>query len=281
MQRLKILQSLGRFLGMLAFALNTRMKKVTKVNLQICFPELSEQELLALTRSSLQATAQVLTEASILAGRTENIISKYITRVKGEEVFKQKNSKGVLLLVPHFGNWEFINLFVSHEYNMQALYAPPKQNYMLRPLLAFRKKHGGELYPATAFGVRQVLKALKQGRIVGLLPDQVPERKAGLHVPFFGVPALTMTLVARLIQRTGAQVVFGYARRLPEAEGFELVFSAAESAVYDTNEYISLSAINAGIEKIVSLHREQYQWEYKRFKRGADRNIDIYKDTTS
>ncbi|MBV1905489.1 MAG: lysophospholipid acyltransferase family protein [Pseudomonadales bacterium] len=276
---LGLLQRVGALLGRLSFVLGTRMKKVTLINLKLCYPEWGATELNRLALDSLRSTAYVATEFGIATGDAKNNISRYLVSVKGESLLTKNatDARGILLLVPHFGNWEFINMYVSYLHGLTALYVPPKSHFIDNFVLALRKSNGGKLYAADTPGLRAIYKALKGGEIVGLLPDQVPLRSAGTHVPFFGKPALTMTLAARLIERTCARVVFGYALRLPDAKGFEIVFTEADDAVYAEEQNICLAAINKHIEDIVNLNPAQYQWEYKRFKRGPEGSVDVYR----
>jgi len=274
---LRVLQLTGRQLGKLFFLLDTRMKRATLVNLKLCFPEKAETEILALALRSLQSTGQVVTEAGLMLGKRNKTTDDCIKSVEGDNLLCGSGETGILLLVPHFGNWELINYYVSSRYSLVALYDPPKLKSLDSTLLKLRKKSGGVLVPTNATGLRRVYKALKEGEIVGLLPDQVPGRAAGEYVPFFGVPALTMTLASRLIRQTGARVVFGYALRLPNHEGFKIVFSAAANTFHGADDVECLSVINHHIEKIVSLQIDQYQWEYKRFKRASKSTIDRYR----
>ena len=101
-----------------------------------------------------------------------------------------------------------------------------------------------------------------------MLPDQVPPPSGGEFAPFFGVPALTMTLLNRLQQKTGAAVVIGYARRVDG--GFRIVFRAAASGIDSEDLGTGLAALNHCVELTALDAIEQYQWEYKRFKRQPD-----------
>jgi KDO2-lipid IV(A) lauroyltransferase len=121
-------------------------------------------------------------------------------------------------------------------------------------------------------GVAELLRALRAGDISGILPDQVPDISGGVYAPFFGVPALTMTLVSKLQHKTGARVLLGVARRLQGAagHGFEIVFREPDPEIYAGDIPASLAALNRSIEALVSETPEQYQWEYKRFRRQPD-----------
>lgn len=111
-----------------------------------------------------------------------------------------------------------------------------------------------------------------KGGVVAILPDQVPEPSAGVYAPFFGQPALTMTLAHRLIQRTQPTVLM--AALLRTEEGFELVVQQVAEQITDPDPKVSAEAMNAAIESLVQRAPAQYQWGYKRFKRpppGADK----------
>ena len=120
-------------------------------------------------------------------------------------------------------------------------------------------------------GVGELLQALRRGELVGILPDQVPPNSGGEFAPLFGVPALTMTLACRLQQKTGARIVLGFARREPGIKhGFTIVFKAPESEAYAEHILTALAGMNRSVEALMAGVPEQYQWEYKRFKRQPE-----------
>lgn len=139
-----------------------------------------------------------------------------------------------------------------------------------------REKTGSKVFPTNRKGVAAMFNALRRGECAGILPDQEPELEGGVFVPFFGIEALTMTLVSKLARKTEAAVVFGYARRLPAAEGFELVFKLADPAIYSEDLAESVTALNAGVEACVREVPAQYQWEYKRFRKVPQGRSDHY-----
>src|SRR5690606_22857156 len=117
-----------------------------------------------------------------------------------------------------------------------------------------------------AAGVRTLLKLLKDGGMLGILPDQQPKRGDGEFAPFFNIPALTMTLLPRLAERTGATVLCAYVKRLPTHEqGFEVHIEPAPDTVADPDPLIATAALNLALEHCIRSAPEQYQWSYKRF----------------
>ena len=117
----------------------------------------------------------------------------------------RSGEKGVLLLVPHLGNWEVMALQLG-EFDFVSLYDPPRIASLEAPIRKARERTGAVMAPITAQGIRSVYQKLKTGGLVTILPDQVPDANAGVYAPFYGHPALTMTLAHRLLSRTGARV---------------------------------------------------------------------------
>ena len=135
---------------------------------------------------------------------------------------KLNSGKGVLLLVPHLGNWEVVGLWCAAHREMTALYQPPKQALLEPMIKRARERMGNKLHPTDTRGVRAIFKALKGDGITAILPDQEPEPEGGEFAPFYGVEALTMTLIHGLVSRTGCEVLMAYGRRI--AGGWEIVF---------------------------------------------------------
>jgi Kdo2-lipid IVA lauroyltransferase/acyltransferase len=124
--------------------------------------------------------------------------------------------------------------------------------------------------PANLSGVRQMLRALKKGEMVGLLPDQVPPEGQGVWAPFFGQPAYTMTLAARLVQQTGAAALVLCCERLPGAAGFEVhLLDMAEPLPVGSDEAAQVQAatiVNRTMEQVIKRWPHQYLWGYHRYK---------------
>jgi KDO2-lipid IV(A) lauroyltransferase len=113
--------------------------------------------------------------------------------------------------------------------------------------------------------VRKLYKRLLDGGVVGILPDQQPKLGEGEFAPFFGTPALTMVLLSRLAQRTGATVLFSVAERLPRGAGYRLHFLEAPDGIGAADLSTAVAALNRGVEDCVRLAPAQYQWHYKRY----------------
>jgi KDO2-lipid IV(A) lauroyltransferase len=131
-------------------------------------------------------------------------------------------------------------------------------------MLKARSRPGLSTAPTNLAGVRQMIRTLRQGHSVGLLPDQVPPQGMGIWAPFFGKSAYTMTLAARLAQQTGAAVVLVWAERLPWGAGYRVHLSRLPALSPDVAE--AVGQINAAMERLILACPEQYLWGYARYK---------------
>lgn len=178
--------------------------------------------------------------------------------------------KGVVFLTPHMGCFEITAQGLAARYGPEygpitVLYRPARQAALAPVIETARRREGLETAPTTLAGVRQMIKALRAGRAVGLLPDQVPPDGMGQWVPFFGKPAYTMTLAARLVLQTGATPMLVWGERLPRGQGFRLRFeplSEPLSANLDT----AVAQINREMERLIRQCPQQYLWGYGRYK---------------
>jgi KDO2-lipid IV(A) lauroyltransferase len=176
--------------------------------------------------------------------------------------------QGIIFLTPHLGCFEISAQAVAAKTPLTVLYRPPRKA-ALKPLVeGARARPNLFLAPANLSGVRTLLKTLKQGRLIGLLPDQVPQHGEGVWADFFGKPAYTMTLSAKLHQMSGAPIILAYAERLPRGRGYLLRFAPFEQNLGTTPEQ-QARAINAAMEQLIARCPAQYFWSYNRYKTPA------------
>ena len=169
----------------------------------------------------------------------------------------------VLLVAPHHGNWELLVQWMARRRAFSLLYTAAESPALDRFLRLARERHGVRAVPADAHGMKPLLRALQQGGTVGITPDQVPDAGGALWSPFFGVPALTMTLIHRLAERSDARLVIGAAVRRDDGR-FTLRFEALPMTSGPVQAQID--AMNLAVEAFVRREPAQYQWTYKRFK---------------
>ncbi len=265
---LGLLRALGSLIGRAMWWSNSRAAKVTRENIELCFPDLSPAAQTALARQSLQETAKTAMEAAAIWRQPWSWLQGKIVMMEGDEILRAKlaEGKGVLVLAPHHGNWEVVAPYLASVANLTAMYQPLDNPKMDELVLAGRSKLNITMAPTNRKGVMMLFRALQGGTIVGILPDQVPARDAGIEIaPFMGQPALTMTLVQGLVQRTGCAVCSCYAERV--AGGFKIVVMEADAAIYSEDLHTSVAGLNESVAACVRRAPAQYQWEYKRFRR--------------
>ncbi|RKZ47643.1 MAG: lipid A biosynthesis acyltransferase [Candidatus Parabeggiatoa sp. nov. 3] len=251
--------------------------QVTRINIQLCFPQLSNEEQTRLVKQNLIETGKTFSELGALWLWPKDRVLGLVRQVSGEACLQEalQRGKGVVLLTPHLGAWEMAGLYASNHYPLTALYRPPKLSGLQDLIHSARERAGGRFVPTDKTGVRALYRALHQGQIAGILPDQVPnEAGSGIFAPFFGIPAYTMVLVSRLARKTGATVIFTYAERLPQ--GFHIHFLPAPVDIAADNLEIAVRALNQGIEHCIQHCPTQYQWSYKRFKRRPEGEKAVY-----
>ncbi|MEH6568901.1 MAG: lysophospholipid acyltransferase family protein [Halioglobus sp.] len=264
---LSVARSLGRILARLYWPIGTRSKKVTQCNIEAVFPDLTPEQQLQLSRESVMATAELLTEMGHIWLKPWSYVSSLILEVTGEELVldAQAAGRGVILLAPHIGNWEVVGLHLGTLGSTVSLYQPPKITRLGPIIEKARQASGATLVPTDSRGLAKLLRSVKGGGISGILPDQAPEDvNSGQNIPFMGIPCFTGTLASNMIRRTGALAVFGFAKRVPG--GFSIQYELAEDGIYAEDTAVSLAALNRGVERCVRSCVEQYQWEYKRFR---------------
>ena len=182
----------------------------------------------------------------------------------------QAAGKGILFLTPHLGCFEVTAQYYSHRAPISVLYRPPKQAWLQTMIEEGRARPQLYLAPADLSGVRTLIKALRRGEAVGMLPDQAPRRGEGRWIDFFGRPAYTMTLAGKLSE-SGATVVLAWGERLPDGDGFRLHFMPPEHPVEGSVEERA-ACISREMERLILKCPEQYLWGYNRYKqrRGTE-----------
>jgi len=269
---------LGGGLGRIYSYLPTRSGHAARVNLAICFPELSARERLALFRASFAHTGRCLLELGrIWCGRDQGLPG-IVREAHGQEVFERARAqgKGVILVTPHLGSWEFLSVFMPRLAPATCIYRPPRVREMEQVVRHGRERHGPQFAPAGARGVRALQRALERGELACMLPDQDPGHGAGVFVPFFGHLANTGTLVGRLAMRTGAPVVIVAALRVAGGR-FDVVFGEVEAEAGSADPAVAAAALNRAVERCVRAAPEQYLWSYKRFRFQPPGTLSPYK----
>ena len=173
--------------------------------------------------------------------------------------------RGIVFLTPHLGCFEIVAQEIALRTELMVMYRPPKKA-ALKPLIeGARARNNLLLAPANMSGVRMLAKALKKGKPIGLLPDQVPQEGEGVWADFFGRAAYTMTLPAKLAQLGDATIIVTYAERLPNGRGYVIRFVPFDGTLAG-DAASQARAINAAMEQLIARSPSQYFWSYNRYK---------------
>ena len=214
---------------------------------------------------AIAETGKAMFELPKLWLRPNAEVVRRVVHVSGWELFDQgvAAGKGIMVLTPHLGCFEIVGQYCASHRPITALYRSSKHAW-LAPLMEAGRGANLKLAPADLSGVRRLLKALKNGETIGLLPDQAPGTGEGIWAPFFGRPAYTMTLAARLAD-TGAAVLMIYAERLSWGRGYHLHVQPL-SAPLKGDLAARTAQINGEIELLIRRCPGQYLWAYNRYK---------------
>ncbi|HEY0666098.1 MAG TPA: lysophospholipid acyltransferase family protein [Gallionella sp.] len=261
---LRWLHSLGALLGRLDYLFSASHASRTRENLIQSGVSVSAEQFSALLRQSIDEAGKGMIELPWVWLRPAEEVLEHIVECQGWELVEAAHArgKGLVILTPHIGCFEVIGLYVGARMAMTCLYRVPKQAWMDDVIRRGRERGMMKLARADVGGVRVLLKALKRGEVIGILPDQVPGNGEGEWLPFFGRPAYTMTLVSRLLEASDASVLMCFAERLPKGRGYSIKFSPLELQ----HGLPVTPQINHAVEMSVRSCPAQYLWSYNRYK---------------
>ena len=226
-------------------------------------------------RAAIAEAGRMVMELPFLWLRPASRPLSGFTRIEGAELVEAAHAggRGLLLLTPHLGCFEicaqaYAERFAAQFGPITVLYRPAKQPWLREVMEGSRARPGLATAPASLAGVRQMIRALRRGETVGLLPDQVPPEGMGEWAPFFGRPAYTMTLAARLAQQTGAAVLLIWGERLAGGQGYVVRLQPLVEALPadPAAQAESAAVVNRAMEGLIRQRPQQYLWGYHRYK---------------
>lgn len=262
---LQLLAPLGRGLGLLIYALVRERRRVTLTNLRLCFPELSEAERRQLARRHFQVFGRGFVEHGILWWGSKKRIQNLI-RVEGLEHWQAVAGRPVIWLAPHFVGLDMGGARIITEWRGISVYSRQKDPLVDRVLLRGRTRFVAPVLFSRQDGIRPVVRAMRAGLPFYYLPDMDFGIRDSIFVPFFGVPAATITALARVARLARAVVVPVVTRQLPGAHGYVMRFYPAWENFPTDDIVADTRRMNEFIERRVLEMPEQYFWLHKRFK---------------
>jgi len=253
--------------------LRLKLARRARWNLAHCLPDSNPAEREGLLRQALYHRCLGLFDAARQLRQPLSVSVGSVKQVHGWRILEEAQAagRGVVVLVPHFGNWELVGLYLSYRLDNTAILFKSTGDAELDAWITEqRARAGAEVLPGSQRTLKRLLARLRAGACVGILPDQRPSRGRGRMAPFFGHPALTMTLACRLLQATGARAVFAACARRADGCGFDLHLQQPDPGLYAGDLDRSLAVLNRGVEQVARLDLAQYQWAYHRFPGGGE-----------
>ena len=259
---LSILSRIGSAIGAVVFWLIPERRMVTRINLEKCFPQKTPVERERLARAHFRAFCRAFIEQGILWWSPRSRI-RDLVRVEGLEHLKGHSK--TIVFAPHFVGFEATLARLGLEFPVAMMYSRQKDPVFEARLLAGRTRFGGRMFPRQA-GIKTGIQVIESGTLYYYLPDLDFGPKRSVFVPFFGVPAATVTGLAYIARTTGAAVVPCVTRILPGGGGYHARLYPAWRDFPSGDEHADARRMMAFIEERVLEMPEQYFWLHKRFK---------------
>lgn len=255
-----------------------KKKQIIRTNIDLCFPEMTPAERDRIYRRSLHSLAMLVLEAGAVWHWPAEKLLRSIPEVEGREHVEAAlaRGRGVIIAGAHMANWEILNLYCATLAPMVALYRAPADPGLDAFITGTRQRTGAQLIPSGSFAMRRMIRQLRDGGMIGILCDHQPKQGEGLFAPFFGIPALTMTLVNRLASRSGCAVIMVSCERIPRSGGWRMRLEPAPEGISDSDPMVGCTAMNQGVERQVRQAPEDYLWLYKRFGVRPEGEPDLY-----
>ena len=271
----RLVVAIGNGFGVLLYRLAAKRRRIGSINLRLCFPNMDEAARQKLLREHFKMFTRGLIERSVLWWSSEERISSLI-RVEGIEHFEAVRGHPSILLTPHFVGMDAGGQWVAQNTDTVCMYANQRSIYLTQLLLKKRARFRTQLLYSRQQGLRPILKGMKENKPFIYPPDQDQGVKDGAFIPFFGVPAATMTSVSRIAKMTDAKVVPSITRVLPGGAGYVLTFYPAWENFPSGDDIADARRMNEFIEQRIMEMPEQYFWLHKRFKNRPEGEKSFY-----
>ena len=262
---LRVLAALGHALGLVLYQVGRQRRRVALTNLERCFPQLPAPERARIARSHFAALARSIVERGILWWSSAAAVRRLV-RIEGEENWRAVAHRPIIVLAPHFVGCEMGGIRIHLDHPMATMYSKQRSAALDAMLLHGRTRFNEARVYSRQDGIRPIVKALRSGLPLFYLPDMDFGARDAVFVPFFGVPAATITALSRLAAISGAAVLPCITRQLPGAGGYVARLYPAWDDFPGADPAADARRMNAFIEERVREMPEQYYWVHKRFK---------------
>ncbi|HUW50211.1 MAG TPA: lipid A biosynthesis acyltransferase [Sulfuricella sp.] len=262
---LGLLARFGEGFGLLLYLLGSERRRVARINLRLCFPEMPDKDREKLVRRHFRAFGRSVLERGILWWSPKSRVQKLV-RIEGLEHWQAVAGNPAIWLAPHFVGLDMGGVRLTTDYPLVSMYSRQKNPLFDALLLHSRTRFGNSPMASRQDGLKPVVRAMRNGLPFYYLPDMDFGERDAVFVPFFGVPAATITGLSRLAKITGAAVVPCVTRQLPGGAGYVLKFYPAWADFPSEDVEADARRMNAFIEERIREMPEQYFWLHKRFK---------------
>jgi KDO2-lipid IV(A) lauroyltransferase len=267
---------LGRRLGALVLLTPSARRHIAETNIALCFPELDDAARTALVDANLRDIGLMLVEFALGWMASDRSMARIPTVIEGLEHLEaaRAQGKGVLLVGGHFSHLELCARLVSQRIRISGMYRRMDSDVFEWAVLRARLHYATAMFDKD--DIRGTVKHLRSGGTLWYAPDQDMRSKDSVFVPFFGVPAATISATHHLARMSGAVVIPFFHRRLPDGQGYALRLGAPLENFPSTDVLDDTARVNACIEQMVREAPEQYLWVHKRFKSRPDGQLPVY-----
>jgi KDO2-lipid IV(A) lauroyltransferase len=261
-----LLPWLGRRFGALVARVPSARRRIAAANIALCFPGLDAAQRAALVDANLRDIGMMMVEFALGWLGSDRRIAALPTTIEGLEHLEaaRARGKGVLLVGGHFSHLELCARLVSQRIRIAGMYRRMDSTVFEWVVLRARLRYAAAMFDKD--DIRGTVKYLRAGGTLWYAPDQDMRSKDSVFVPFFGVPAATITATHHLARLSGASVIPFFHRRLPDGSGYVLRLGAPLDDFPGSDAAADTARVNACIEQMVREAPEQYLWVHKRFK---------------
>lgn len=268
---LRLFHLLGVALGWLAYLLSAGYARRLSDNIATSGIALNQKHYTQLKRQSIGEIGKSVTELVVAWFRPLPEVARLVERCEGWGYVEAAlvKRRGIIFITPHLGSYDIAGRYMASRLPITFLYRPPKLKGVEILMNAGRDRGDAKMATADFRGVRTIVSILRNKGAVCILPDQVPSQGDGVWAPFFNRPAYTMTLIGRLQQVTGAEVILFYGERLKCGKGY-VVHIEPLATLFNGEGLHDATVLNRAIEALIRRSPSQYLWSYNRYKTPSE-----------
>ena len=264
------------FISSIIISFNTKIVKVSRINISIAYHRKNKKVIESIVRRSVKQSIRSYYETLFCLSRSQSKLNKSIFKVENRYLYSQVNRDfGLILLSTHNRSVDLLLNQITNQETVTAIFKPIKIKAFNEFIKKNRQKSGSNVFETNFTGVKELFSALKKGETIAMAADQVPAKSMGVYEDFFGKKVYTTNLIPSLHSKTKAPIVSVAIHS--ESPSNHLYIRYGSKTTYKKEIPYDAKAMNLEIEKIININPEDYNWEYKRFKKQQLEDKNIYK----